>query len=77
MADQWKDAPIGGYLLRAKFICGNRVYIDNDTTILATVTQVCFESAETAKYEVSWFNNGTIVSIWLPEWRVFLANHIS
>lgn len=52
-----------------KFKFGERVHIDDDTSITATVTAFCFRS-DRCEIEASWMHNGAALSAWFVDWRL-------
>ena len=47
-----------------------RVIIDGDESIVAVVTAVKFNAAQSAYAEVSWMHNGAAVTAWLDPFRL-------
>lgn len=57
--------------LECKFSPGQLVQLaDGDSSLKVSVTQVCWESETSVKYEVSWIHNGDVKSVWVASWRV-------
>lgn len=50
-----------------------RVHIDGDTSIIATVTGFCFRLSRQPTVEVSYFHNGDSKSAWVEETRLSSA----
>lgn len=53
----------------SKFTIGQRVNIDNDTSIKAIVTALQFTHKPTLIL-VEWFSNGDLKTAWVEEWRL-------
>lgn len=51
---------------------GDRVLIDEDTSIVATVTAILWRT-ENPQVEIAYFNNGAQVSAWIADWRLSAA----
>ena len=47
-----------------------RVTIDGDSSIVAVVTAVKFNAAQSAYVEASWMHNGTAVTSWFDPFRL-------
>jgi hypothetical protein len=60
-------------VLTAEFFHGDRVHIDGDVSIVATVTAILWRSTVT-QLEVSWVHCGDIKTFWLEEWRLTKAD---
>lgn len=58
--------------LTTNFSFGDRVHIDDDDSIAATVTGFCWRTHR-SEVEVKWFNNGEECATWVSEWRLSLA----
>lgn len=54
---------------KSDFFIGQRVYIDGDHSIKATVTGIMFRF-DGISVEVGWFVAGNSYSIWMPEFRL-------
>ena len=55
---------------------GQRVYIDDDKSIIARVTGFLFrDNYRTA--ECSWFHNGKAESAWIELWRISIVKEAS
>lgn len=48
---------------------GDKVIIDGDKSIVATVTATCIRGKNTT-HEVSYFHNGTKTDMWIEDWRL-------
>lgn len=55
----------------SKFDLNDRVSIDGDKEIVATVVEVCF--GKHVEYKVSWWFNGEIKEHWVTERRLTKA----
>lgn len=49
---------------------GQKVNIDDDQSIVGTVTGFCFRVTRDPTVEVSWFHNGDAKTGWFEEWRL-------
>lgn len=58
---------------RAPFLHGDKIHIDGDTSIVATVTAVLWRSTIT-QVEVSWVHCGDVKTAWLEEWRLSMVD---
>lgn len=58
-----------GVKINCKFELNERVHIDEDKSITAVVTQICFNGGG-VQYEVQWFNNGSLQEKWVYEFRI-------
>lgn len=54
---------------QSAYALGDLVYMDNCASIRGVVTAFCWR-VENPQVEVSWFNSGSSISAWFPEWRL-------
>jgi len=59
--------------LESKFNLFDRVTIDDDTSIIATVTGFAFYGYQ-IQAEISWVHNGEVKTSWIIEQRLHLAD---
>lgn len=64
-----KERPVGEHVYHGHFAYGDKVTLDGDKDIVATVLSVQFRG-ENVTYHVSWFSNGHMVEPWIEEWRL-------
>lgn len=57
--------------LYTKFERSERVHIDGDRSLTATVTAYLYRTE--GQYEISWVHNGTIQTVWIEEFRLSRA----
>ena len=58
--------------LASSFIIGDKVEVDGDQSLIATVTGVWFQSAEFYRVECSWLHNGANQQAWIEPKRLTL-----
>jgi hypothetical protein len=65
-------APSVRTAFEAPFAFGDRVILDDDSSLVARVVAFSFRS-HLAQIEIAWVHNGAACSAWVDTWRVKLA----
>jgi hypothetical protein len=55
--------------IESDFALGDRVTIDNDESLIATVTAFLLRT-NICQIEVSWVHNGDMKTSWVDDWRL-------
>ena len=54
---------------KSKFALDEKVIVDGCSSIIATVTGICFRD-HLCELEISWWNSGSLCTAWVPERRL-------
>ena len=57
-------------ILECKFSLREKVYIDEDSSLITTITAIKFGHSEVPIYEVSYWSNGDAKAAWVEEYRL-------
>lgn len=58
---------------QSKYAPGDKVIIDGDKSITATITTVMFGRGDRILYQCEWFSNGGLQNPYIEDWRVTIA----
>lgn len=55
--------------MNSKFNLRQKVFIDNDKSLIAFIVAIMI-SSEGFQYKLGWIHNGEIKEFWIDEWRL-------